>query len=1147
MPPTEGTRDDLVFLEVWRDQTTQEWKSRIRVVDGADFSVYADSGMTATNVLIDPPYVNTKVTPQGGNDQPVVYATGFRSQFLSEAQRSANKSGVGGVGVCLGDVGLYIAGRGDDTSKGLLKTYDGYVYAIPLFKVNRRNSGNYSATNPNGARNYASMTIATGGGASGVRLGDTITLTVNSTSGVNVGDNLVYTAITSMRARLLSINSSTSITILITGQNSYSSTDSWNPGNIIGLVSERPDSLYANIIDERDITDLRHKVYLTAPSYNQLLIDGTDQILRGASQVERKKAMRKTYVGVRKTPLDANHVFYSSLDGTTVAEVGGDLGIASPKFTPHATGVGLLSPGISRSFSVNQNQASVEAWFEVAQLQDPTGFGTGNTILQINTNLFPAQNLWYGVIMLGKVASSGPNSFYMLFGDTASTTITLDLSGKLAHLRLTADLITMKTRLYLNGKQVREFTINSAINTLVGWQVANNLRSWRLSDIAVSNIDRGATFATLPADFIANYADIMPALNFQRRINSDAQTSQKSYAVAKVQNQTQERGVIVTKGAGVNTAIWEAGDKIKVKGLAGEIIGGVIDSDTALAKVTISGSGINPTFGLDDLSKLSVNDTVTIRNADMSAVFASTATITAIDTANKTITVNSSGGNWNVPVGYLLFETTASTSTPAVRAIIAGTSTTVPGTWANLGTNEAEITLGTLPGGLDVEDIIVEYSLNMPAGQGGLYQVYAKTLGGEANGKKLIPGSVAVTDDFMGKVAGSTTVNPNKAYSATNGPAAIPAAPGTEFTQGEYDAIKTLDASLKAVTTSVNGQQAAILMSFDLIREFENKYAIIPGSYTVAEKVAWLKANVSKANFTWWGYGSGPAGNKASLVGFNVSGGNVWNYPTDQTSATVTKTQKVSTITSDLDANGFLHFLAYAGASDGVTASTLYMDHVSIEFEVVTKSGYDTLVPENPRRDTGLAGVLYVRRQTREVESLFPGNDEDNGTVVIGDYVPTQEMATATISGVRDVLLGMQGFVTTAGTNKAAGADIDYATAIARLLGPGDPLAYQVDPQSLIGTTAYDASGASGVMRYWYPDFPYGTGPQGVLYSDGIPTWAAKAAEFLAGITRLVEYNGELLLMIDMRKRSSLSNNGLGGSNTARRYYRLPGRPLIKS
>jgi len=126
------------------------------------------------------------------------------------------------------------------------------------------------------------------------------------------------------------------------------------------------------------------------------------------------------------------------------------------------------------------------------------------------------------------------------------------------------------------------------------------------------------------------------------------------------------------------------------------------------------------------------------------------------------------------------------------------------------------------------------------------------------------------------------------------------------------------------------------------------------------------------------------------------------------------------------------------------------------------KAGYDVLVPENPRRDAGLSGVLFVRRQTREVESLFAGNDEDNGISIIGDYLPTQEMLAVSspsqLTGAVDVLLSQQGFVTTAGTNRPYGTGNNYANAIVSLLGPGTDLDFKVDPQSLVSTQTFEGA-----------------------------------------------------------------------------------------
>ncbi|WP_052088301.1 hypothetical protein [Paenibacillus wynnii] len=1140
-PPTEGTRDDLVFLEAWRDQTTQEWKSRIRTVASVDFTVYTIDGFVSGAGA-----ANLDFKGQGGLAD---ITTDALAVFYGYGNRRA--TGSAGRKVSLDDVGLYVAGDGTVASKDALKTYDGYAYAIPLFKVNRRNSGAYSVNNPNGAREYFNITHDRSASVPG----GTATLTnVTNYDKINVGDTLNSSANVAIYKVTAKNGDNT-----ITTQNIY--TSNLSSGTAITgyyVLSDRPDSLYANIIDDRDITDLRHKTYLVSPSYDQLLIDGTDQILRGASQVGRKKTMRKTYAGVRKTPLDANHIFYASLDSGSTAEIGGPITLGTGSFVPGPTGgayrfnLGTMTP---RTFGVaaSTNEGTVEFFLTVQ------GAASGNSEGLINLDSAGGQRA------LGMYLNSvGVANVHIYGSDTVDTTLVYTTSGNpipngTNHIRITWKLGD-SLKLYVNGKLAGtslEYTTpgQAPVSVILGdlrtGAPSGGTGSFRatsrysMSDVSISNIDRGATFATLPADFIAGYADIGPALNYQRRINSDAQTSQKSFASAKVQNQTQERGVTVTKGTGVNTAAWEAGDKIKVKGLAGEIIGGVIDTDTALAYIAEVNTASRTVVKVSDTSKLAVNDTIRLVASDggVSGVF----TVTAVDTTAGTIILNTAT-TWSY--GSWLVETTASTSSPVVRAIIAGTSTTVPGTWANLGTNEAEVTLGTLPVGLDVEEIIIEYSLNMPAGQGSLYQVYTKALGGEANGKKLIPGTLAITDDFVGKVAGSTTINPNKAYSAVGSALATPTAPGTELAQADYDAIKTLDSSLKVVTTAVNGQQAQLVVMLDVITAVESVFGKIPGAYTIAEKITWIKANIGASAFNAWVYGSGPLGNKATTTDWTVSlsqwGSQILpQYGVSTTAAVPTKiTKNMTNLTTSIDGNGFMSFIVFAEPSDGVTASTLYVDRVSIDMNIVTKAGYDTLVPESPRRDNGLSGVLYVRRSTREVESLFPGNDEDNGIIVIGEYVPTQDYASSLV-GFKEILQGMRGLVTTAGTNRAYGSVNQYSNIITRILGPESDLNYKVDPQALVGTIPYEDSNNS-VLRYWSIECPHSAGVSVGVYTDGIPAWAAKVAEFLCMVPRLIEYNGEIMLRVDIKKRSELTFVGLGGASTAR-YYRLPGRPLIRN
>ena len=99
---------------------------RIRVIQGIDFDTY----------------------PVGITD-PVVFAQGYSGTVTDYSYT-----------ICEDDDNLYIAGDGSETAKAVLGTTDGYVYAIPLFKIDRMNSALYdSVSNPNGGAKYAATEL----------------------------------------------------------------------------------------------------------------------------------------------------------------------------------------------------------------------------------------------------------------------------------------------------------------------------------------------------------------------------------------------------------------------------------------------------------------------------------------------------------------------------------------------------------------------------------------------------------------------------------------------------------------------------------------------------------------------------------------------------------------------------------------------------------------------------------------------------------------------------------------------------------------------------------------------------------------------------------------------------------------------------
>jgi hypothetical protein len=128
--------DDISEIDA---EINRRWQIqyRIRVVDNVAMDTYVD-GVNCT----------TAVKAWGTN--PLGTWSGFTSGVGSAYTFQNNFNGNG-------DYGLYVAGDGSTTAKSILGTVDGYVYAIPLAAVFRRNSGIYSPSlNPFGCGTSAS-------------------------------------------------------------------------------------------------------------------------------------------------------------------------------------------------------------------------------------------------------------------------------------------------------------------------------------------------------------------------------------------------------------------------------------------------------------------------------------------------------------------------------------------------------------------------------------------------------------------------------------------------------------------------------------------------------------------------------------------------------------------------------------------------------------------------------------------------------------------------------------------------------------------------------------------------------------------------------------------------------------------------------
>ena len=145
--PEKELREDLLFLEAWKDSDfakSGKLKWRIRHVADVDFNVTPegfppnyDFGYENRNTYIF-------ATPQGANTSPIdVSLLNQKIRMFSKANSAPRVTNNFNPSTSAnGDIGLYIAGaKGEEQYlKPIFKTADGFVYAIPMFRLYRKPS-----------------------------------------------------------------------------------------------------------------------------------------------------------------------------------------------------------------------------------------------------------------------------------------------------------------------------------------------------------------------------------------------------------------------------------------------------------------------------------------------------------------------------------------------------------------------------------------------------------------------------------------------------------------------------------------------------------------------------------------------------------------------------------------------------------------------------------------------------------------------------------------------------------------------------------------------------------------------------------------------------------------------------------------------
>jgi predicted phage tail component-like protein len=195
------------------------------------------------------------------------------------------------------------------------------------------------------------------------------------------------------------------------------------------------------------------------------------------------------------------------------------------------------------------------------------------------------------------------------------------------------------------------------------------------------------------------------------------------------------------------------------------------------------------------------------------------------------------------------------------------------------------------------------------------------------------------TTNYAEKVSGSLTENANRVLYTTTSPASalvLPSAAGlTEPTTTAYGFINVNgDYDTLNLSTAVSGNNAQVIFRFDVITALEKKYGTTfwKGKTTLADKLAWAKKNLTQLAGQIYGRGNMGATNLLTLGIFNAStGAYSATTITNTTGALASLYLPTTNFDAFIGSDGYISFIAYSPASDGVSTSNAYIDFAQLE------------------------------------------------------------------------------------------------------------------------------------------------------------------------------------------------------------------------
>lgn len=203
------------------------------------------------------------------------------------------------MGKELGDPGLWRAGDGTQNALG---TVDGYVYAIPLAAIFRRNSVAWDgdpAQNLNGGfnRNPTAVdrtgykTFTTVPTLSATMSSAATSFTLTSVSNIPLPLTPATPVFIQIGDEVMTYSAITGTTVTVSQRGALGTKAEAHPsGSTVKVLSSRPDGLFSDQVTKTDILDLRHCVNPNGFDYDTLLQSSLDRLLRGELRANWKRS-----------------------------------------------------------------------------------------------------------------------------------------------------------------------------------------------------------------------------------------------------------------------------------------------------------------------------------------------------------------------------------------------------------------------------------------------------------------------------------------------------------------------------------------------------------------------------------------------------------------------------------------------------------------------------------------------------------------------------------------------------------------------------------------------------------------------------------------------------------------------------------------